>query len=175
MCKQISRKYSAPRFVFWTSKVSIGLRRSFEWFGSVFKRFEGLVRRYLAGALDAGTGRLTWVKSDRKNSLLFIALLRKLAGCNPKAEVIHMVLDNFKIHESKAARAAVKELNGRVALHFLPPYCPDDNKIERVWLDVHGNVTRNHRCAEMPELMANVESYLRNRNNRTERTVRRAA
>jgi len=86
-----------------------------------------------------------------------------------------MVLDNFKIHESKAARAAVKELNGRVALHFLPPYCPDDNKIERVWLDVHGNVTRNHRCAEMPELMANVESYLRNRNNRTERTVRRAA
>jgi len=132
-------------------------------------------KRYLAGALDAGTGRLTWVKSDRKNSLLFIALLRKLAACNPKAKVIHVVLDNFKIHDSKAARAAVKELNGRVALHFLPPYCPDDNKIERVWLDVHANVTRNHRCAEMPELMANVESYLRNRNDRIERTVRRAA
>ena len=39
------------------------------------------------------------------------------------------------------------ELTGKVVLHFLPPYCPDDNRIERVWLDLHANVTRNHRCS----------------------------
>jgi transposase len=51
-------------------------------------------------------------------------------------------------------------------LHFLPPYCPDDNKIERVWLDLHANVTRNHRCRSMEELMAQVASFLRAYNRR---------
>ena len=45
-------------------------------------------------------------------------------------------------------------------LHFLPPYCPDHNRIERIWKDLHDNVTRNHRCARMEELMAEVRSYL---------------
>jgi hypothetical protein len=91
-----------------------------------------------------------------------------------KAKVIHLVLDNFKIHDSRATRAAVQESNGRLALHFLPPYCPDHNKIERVWLDLHANVTRNHRCADMSDLMANVDNYLRNRNQRTDRTIKQA-
>jgi len=133
------------------------------------------VKRYLAGAMDSRTGRLTWVRSERKNSLLFIALVRKLVEAHPEAKVIHVVLDNFKIHDSRASRAALEELQGRVVLHFLPPYSPEGNKIERLWLDVHANVTRNHRCQDMPELMANVYSYLRNRNNRLDRAVQKAA
>jgi len=132
-------------------------------------------KRYLAGALEAATGRLIWVKSQRKNSLLFIALLGKLIECHPRAKVIHVVLDNFKIHDSRAARAAVEELDGRIVLHFLPPYCPDHNKIERVWLDLHANVTRNHRCADMADLMADVDNYLRNRNQRLTRVLKKAA
>ena len=33
------------------------------------------VKRYLCGAMDAETGLLTWVKAERKNSLLFVAML----------------------------------------------------------------------------------------------------
>lgn len=132
------------------------------------------LKRYLAGALDARTGVLTWVRADRKNSLLFIALARKLSNENPQAQRIHLVLDNFKIHDSAATRAALAALDGRVVLHFLPPYSPDGNKIERLWLDLHANVTRNHRCRDMPELMNNVYNYLRNRNLRTQRAARKA-
>ena len=35
-------------------------------------------KRYLAGALNPKTGKLTWVEGDRKNSLLFLELLYKL-------------------------------------------------------------------------------------------------
>jgi len=133
------------------------------------------VKRYLAGALGARSGLLTWVRADRKNSLLFIALAQKLAAEHPQAKVIHLVLDNFKIHDSAATRAALSALGGRVALHFLPPYSPDGNKIERLWLDLHANVTRNHRCTNMTELMARVYNYLRHRNLRTERDARKAA
>ena len=133
------------------------------------------VKRYLCGAMDA-TGLLTWVRAERKNSLLVIAMLRKLAGeTYPDAKVIHVVLDNFSIHDSKIVRAAVAELGGRVKLHFLPPYCPQSNRIERVWLDLHANVTRNHRCAGMDELMRNVSRYLAARNGRTRAALQKAA
>ncbi|MFP2924295.1 hypothetical protein ACLESO_03555 [Pyxidicoccus sp. 3LG] len=36
-------------------------------------------------------------------------------------------------------------------LHFLPPYCPEGNRIERLWLDLHANVTRNHRCRTLAQ------------------------
>jgi transposase len=70
------------------------------------------------------------------------------------------VLDNFKIHSSRAIEAAKLRWGKKVRLHFLPPYCPDENKIERLWKDLHDNVTRNHTCATMDELMSNVSDYL---------------
>lgn len=132
-------------------------------------------KRYLCGAMDVRTGLLTWVKSDRKNSLLFVAMLRKLPEVYPHAKVIHVVLDNYRVHTSKISQAAVAELGGRVVLHFLPPYCPDDNKIERVWLDLHANVTRNHRCGDMDELMRRVVAYLVARNRSKKADLQRAA
>jgi transposase len=107
------------------------------------------------------------VKGEKKNSLLFVQMLRKLADeVYPDAKVIHVVLDNYRIHSSQISREAVKELGGRVVLHFLPPYSPDENKIERVWLDLHANVTRNHRCEEMEHLIREVVAYLVSRNRR---------
>ena len=35
-----------------------------------------------------------------------------------------------------------------MVLHFLPPYCPDHNRIERLWKDLHDNVTRNHTLSQ---------------------------
>ena len=134
------------------------------------------VKRYVCGALDAASGLVTWVRAERKNSSLVIAMLRKLAAQTyPHAKVIHVVLDNFSIHDSKITRAAVGELGDRVKLHFLPPYCPQANRIERVWLDLHANVTRNHRCADIDELMRNVSHYLAARNARTRAALQKAA
>ena len=64
-------------------------------------------------------------------ALLFIAMLQKLLKVYATAKVIHVVLDNFKIHDSKQVRTWLEEHGARFRLHFLPPYCPDDNKIER--------------------------------------------
>jgi hypothetical protein len=53
-------------------------------------------------------------------------------------------LDNYGIHCCSEARRALLHMP-RIQLHFLPPYCPDHNRIERFWQDLHANVTRNHR------------------------------
>jgi transposase len=121
-------------------------------------------KRYLAGALNARTGRLTWVEADQKNSQLFILQLWQLIGRDyPQAKRIHLILDNYRIHSSLQVQAALTRLDGRVVLHFLPPYCPDHNRIERTWRDLHDNVTRNHQCRTMKELMKEVHWWLKKR------------
>lgn len=117
-------------------------------------------KRYLAGALNARTGRLTWVEADRKNSDLFIRQLWQLAKDYSRARCIHIILDNYKIHSSQRTKLALAALGSRVKLHFLPPYCPDHNWIERTWKDLHDNVTRNHTCRNMKQLMREVNNYL---------------
>jgi transposase len=127
-------------------------------------------KRYLAGALNARTGRLTWVEADRKNSQLFILQLWQLVGRDyPEAKRIHLILDNYRIHSSLQTKAALARLSGRVVLHFLPPYCPDHNRIERVWRDLHDNVTRNHQCRTMKELMKEVYYWLKKRDRQLQR------
>jgi hypothetical protein len=123
-------------------------------------------KSYLAGAWNPRTRRLISVEGERKNSLLFLELLYKLATKTYRnARRIHVILDNYGIHDSLQVRLALKSLVAeKLELHFLPPYCPDHNRIERIWKDLHDNVTRNHRCATMEELMAEVRGYLGTRN-----------
>jgi transposase len=131
------------------------------------------VKRYLAGAMDAKTDRAVWVKGERKTSRLFIDLLKKLLAEYADKTVIHVVLDNFIIHSSRQTRLWRAEFGGKFRLHFLPPYCPDDNRIERkLWRETHANVTVNHRCETIEELMNDVVHYLKSHNRRARLGVR---
>lgn len=122
-------------------------------------------KRYLAGAQDARTRALIWVEGEKKNSLLFIRLLRALTQHYRQAQVSHVILDNFSIHDTVPVRVSLATDQGRrLRLHPLPPYCPDDNRIERTWEDLHANVNRNHKCQDMGQLMRNVRARLRRRN-----------
>jgi transposase len=115
---------------------------------------------YLAGALDVRTGRLHTTGADKKNATLFCQLLWLLASRYRRARRIHLVLDNYGIHKASLTRKTLVAFGGRIVLHFLPPYCPDANRIERVWQDVHANVTRNHRCKTLDRLLDNARRYL---------------
>jgi transposase len=129
-------------------------------------------KRYLAGALDVRTGEIHWVEAQKKDAWLFLDMLKKLTMVYAQAKVIHVILDNYGIHSSNIIGIALAHFARRVRLHFLPPYCPDYNRIERVWQDLHAHVTRNHQCAGMKELMGEVRYYLRKRNRKT---LRKAA
>ena len=125
-------------------------------------------KRYLAGAQSVGGKEMVWVEGERKNSVLFIRLLWELVQRHADAKVVHVILDNYSIHHTQQVKTSLKTPHGqRIKLQFLPPYCPDYNRIERTWQDLHANVTRNHRCKSMEELMQQVHDYLRRRNQET--------
>ncbi len=130
------------------------------------------VKHYVAGALAAHSDVMTWVGGPRKNSTLFVQLLFRILARHRTARRVHLIVDNYVIHSSHLTRRVVADMNGRIVLHFLPPYCPDHNRIERRWQDLHANVTRNHRCTSMPKLMTEVDGYLHVRNFRQSPSVR---
>ena len=132
-------------------------------------------KRYLAGALDSATGRLICVEGMRETSELFISLLARLAEEYPRAKRIHLILDNYRIHHSAITKTALRHFARKIVLHFLPPYCPNDNKIERVWQDLHAEVTRNHERSTMDALMKDAWRFLRKRGKNVEQAPCRKA
>jgi len=133
-------------------------------------------KRYLAGAQSVRGKDMIWVEGERKNSMLFIRLLWELVQRHPDAKAIHVILDNYSIHKTQQVEITLKTPQGqRIKLHFLPPYCPDYNRIERTWEDLHANVTRNHRCKSLEQLMQQVHGYLRRRNQEMHQQYRTAA
>lgn len=122
------------------------------------------VKHYIAGAINVKTGELTWVAAEKKNSLLFLLLLWELTQQYSEAKTIHVILDNYGIHSSRQVEISLETEQGqRLHLVFLPPYCPQHNPIERLWRDLHANVTRNHKCSKIKTLMNNVNRWLRKR------------
>jgi transposase len=116
-------------------------------------------KAYVAGTLDARDGTVLWVGEGSKNSALFVKMLEKLNHYYRRAKTIHVILDNYGIHKSQEVNKARLRLP-RIRLHFLPPYCPDHNKIERLWQDLHANVTRNHRHSNLVDLCKAVARFL---------------
>lgn len=118
-------------------------------------------KRFLAGALAVDGSDLVFLHAERKNTDLFLALLEKLRHRHPNARRIHLVLDNYVIHSSRKAQQYLQRHNRLFVLHFLPPYSPRHNKIERFWRELHANVTRNHRCRGIDQLLGKVICFLR--------------
>lgn len=118
-------------------------------------------KRYIAGALNARTGRVIHTYSQTKCSGLFIWLLEKLKAAYRHAKKIHLILDNCIIHKSKRTQAWLRQFGSRIVLHFLPPYSPEHNVIERLWKQMHDHVTRNHRHSTMRDLVDAIEQFLR--------------
>ena len=120
------------------------------------------VKYYIGGALNARTGTVLYAHGPRKNSDLFIDSLHVISNAYRRAKTIHLVLDNYIIHKSHKTKKALETFGGRIQLHFLPPYSPENNPIERLWKQMHDHVTRNHRHKTFPSLWQEIVQFLRN-------------
>ena len=118
------------------------------------------VKYYIGGALNPRTGTVVYAHGPRKNSDLFIDSLHVINKAYRRAKNIHLVLDNYIIHKSKKAKRALETFGGRIQLHFLPPYSPENNPIERLWKQMHDHVTRNHRHDNLPSLWKDIVRFL---------------
>ena len=59
----------------------------------------------------------------------------------PLEQKVHLVLDGAAYHQSELVKNAAKVLN--IELHYLPPYSPNLNPIERLWKVMNEHVRNN--------------------------------
>lgn len=114
---------------------------------------------YLAGALNAGTGRVLYVGRHSKCSEIFNRLMKHLKKTYRKAKTIMLIVGNYIIHKSKKTQAWLKQ-NPKFTLLFQPVYSPWVNKIEKLWHALHETITRDHRSTEMWELLQRVRCFM---------------
>jgi transposase len=89
----------------------------------------------------SGTGQMQFMIVDgRVNAEVFVQFLRQLLiGAE---QPIILVVDGHPVHRSKAVAEFVGSTDGKLELHFLPPYSPQLNPDEQVWKHVKGHVAK---------------------------------
>jgi transposase len=120
-------------------------------------------KRYLAGSLNWRTGELILTEGTKRNADLFLAHLDDLRRRYRCYRVIHVICDNGSFHRPdrcKKVKEYLEKWGHRIKLHFLPTYAPETNPIERVWWHLHEEITRNHRCQNIEELLDLVFDWL---------------
>ena len=122
------------------------------------------VKRYLAGSWHWRTGELILSEPGRRrNAELFLAHLDELRRRFRRYKVIHVICDNAVFHDParcRKVREYLKRWGRRLRLHFLPSYAPEANPIERVWWHLREEITRNHRCKDIDELLDLILDWL---------------
>ena len=119
------------------------------------------VKCYLAGSLHWRTGKLILTEGAKRDGELFVAHLHDLRRRLRRYKKIHVICDNAKFHhDCWAVWEFCLKYQDRVELHFLPKYAPECNPIERVWWHLHEEITRNHTCTSLEELVDLVLGWL---------------
>jgi transposase len=121
------------------------------------------VKRYLSGSMSWRSGELVVTQGTRRNAELFVAHLDDLRRSFRHYRKIHVICDNARFHTiagSRVVRQYMAEHGDRIVLHYLPAYSPQDNPIERVWWHLHEQITRNHQCRSIEELVKLTMAWL---------------
>jgi transposase len=112
------------------------------------------VKRHVAGSLHWRTGKLLVSEpGTRRNAKLFVAHLDDLRKRLRCYRHIYVICDNAKFHDCRLVDEFLARWGHRITLVFLPKYAPQANPIERVWWHLHEEITRNHRCQSIDELV----------------------
>lgn len=101
----------------------------------------GRARLNLHGAINLETREGTFLTAETINYQTVIKTLNRVIKKQPGGK-IHLVLDNAKYYHAKKVKEWRRH-HTRVRFHFIPPYSPNLNIIERLWLYYHKQVTYN--------------------------------
>jgi len=97
------------------------------------------------GALDAMTGEVTTLITNRKRSAEFLDFLNwLLEDIYADREHIYLFLDNCSIHHTKAVQAFFQTNRDRLTVIWNATYTPNLNLIERFWGHLKNSAIHNY-------------------------------
>ncbi len=98
-------------------------------------------RMNIFGSINLETMDVTIANHETINSQSLKKHFEALRRKYPLASTVHLITDRGAYNTSKETKAAAKEYG--VTLHYLPPYSPNLNPIERLWKVMNEYVRNN--------------------------------
>lgn len=121
-------------------------RKSISFFGAVRLQDGRLVMSRPEGSFDA---RTCW------------DFLRKLERVSRRARrQVVVIVDNARYHHARLHAAWRQEVADHFRLHFLPPYSPELNPIERVWKLIRRCCLHNQYFPQLESVVAAIQPRL---------------
>lgn len=95
----------------------------------------------IMGAIELSTMNVISCRPEYVNAETTVAFFDQLKLAYPLAASIHIILDQSGYHRSQLVRDEALKRN--IVLHYLPPYSPNLNPIERLWKVMNENIRNN--------------------------------
>jgi len=103
--------------------------------------------------------RFIYHQVDKVDASTICDFLWKLRQDHPGKYHVHVIWDNARYHRNDDVYAFAKELG--IKLHYLPPYSPNLNPIERVWKLMHEEVRYNKYYSKFSEFTEATLGFLK--------------
>ena len=100
------------------------------------------------------------MEDERINAQSTFALIQKILK-KQKEEKVHIILDNARYYHAQVVKDFLTE-NKRVELHFLPPYSPNLNIIERLWKILKSNTVYNKFYLKFDDFKPAIFNFFKN-------------
>jgi transposase len=117
-------------------------------------------RMNITAALNLETAQVVHQNYDKISGESFVEFLQKLQLAYPDSPKIHLIVDRGSCHTSKVVKEFLAGENVRIKLHYLPPYSPNLNPIERLWKIMHERVSNNKHYPKAQEFIDAVNMFL---------------
>ena len=101
----------------------------------------GRQRLNLSGAVDIISKKVLIQQDEALNAQSTISFLKKIEAAYPDAVKVHLFCDNARYYRNKDVRDYLA--SSKLKMHFLPPYSPNLNPIERLWKFANERVLYN--------------------------------
>lgn len=101
----------------------------------------GRQRLNLSGAIDIISRKVLIREDEVLNAAATIDFLRLIEGAYLDAARVHLFCDNAKYYRNKLVQEYLG--SSKIKMHFLPPYSPNLNPIERLWKFMNEKVLYN--------------------------------
>jgi transposase len=120
----------------------------------------GRQRLNLSGAIDILSKKVLVREDKTLNSSSTIAFLKEVEAAYPQARKVHLFCDNAKYYRNKDVQAYVKD--SKIEMHFLPPYSPNLNPIERLWKFANEHVLYNKYYVNFDDFRCAILGFFQN-------------
>lgn len=114
------------------------------------------LRLHIAGALCLGDMKIITQEYETIDADAMVDFLSKLQG-QSSASTIHVILDNARANKNNKLTEFLKD--SRLKLHYLPPYSPNLNPIERLWKVMRETTVYNRYYASSSSFFAAIRGF----------------